>query len=443
MKNITIRSMYKMFYPLALSMICTSLLGLIDSYMLISFNEYSVSAVNISNQLTQVFMPIIFAVCSTISIFCVQFYESKKYDKINKYFNVSIVVSLFFGFIQFIIGHFFSGEIASYFFEENSVVFNMAVEYMRIASFIGVLIAIEQCINFQLRIIKKTKVIFWFAIFKALCNILLNYVLIYGNFGFQSLGVEGAAIATIISFSLSNILLVIFCGFQKFGFLNLKKFDLSIKGFEFVKLLKVMWPLILVEFLFGYSRVIQTKIFAMTGIEYFNLMQYANIFSFIFNTFVITTASVCAIVIGSTLVYKDLEYTNLVLKNVKKFMWYNSLIVFLANIIIVPILMYFLLSDLQQFKLIYLILISNALYMSIRVFNSSFLGILKSGGQTKITIFIDGGISFIVAIPVLYVSFLLFEQNLIIMKYFLIIENIVRLFICLYFLNLNKWQNKL
>lgn len=46
----------------------------------------------------------------------------------------------------------------------------------------------------------KTKVSLYIKIVSALLNIFLNYTLIFGHFGFDSMGIEGAAIATIISY---------------------------------------------------------------------------------------------------------------------------------------------------------------------------------------------------------------------------------------------------
>jgi len=46
----------------------------------------------------------------------------------------------------------------------------------------------------------KTSISLYIKIVSALLNVLLNYTLIFGNFGFEAMGIQGAAVATIIAY---------------------------------------------------------------------------------------------------------------------------------------------------------------------------------------------------------------------------------------------------
>lgn len=52
----------------------------------------------------------------------------------------------------------------------------------------------------------KTKASLFIKIVSATLNVFLNYVLIFGNFGFEALGIKGAAIATIISYGFNVVI---------------------------------------------------------------------------------------------------------------------------------------------------------------------------------------------------------------------------------------------
>ena len=52
----------------------------------------------------------------------------------------------------------------------------------------------------------KTKASLYIKIVSALLNVGLNYTLIFGHFGFEAMGIEGAAIATLISYAF-NVLI--------------------------------------------------------------------------------------------------------------------------------------------------------------------------------------------------------------------------------------------
>lgn len=51
----------------------------------------------------------------------------------------------------------------------------------------------------------KTSVSLYIKIVSALLNVFLNYTLIFGNFGFEAMGIQGAAIATIISYGFNVV----------------------------------------------------------------------------------------------------------------------------------------------------------------------------------------------------------------------------------------------
>jgi putative MATE family efflux protein len=70
--------------------------------------------------------------------------------------------------------------------------------------------------------IAQTKVLTWNAIVMALVNIILDYVLIFGNFGFPKMGIGGAALASVIAEIASMLFFVIYLmkniDFKKYGF---------------------------------------------------------------------------------------------------------------------------------------------------------------------------------------------------------------------------------
>jgi putative MATE family efflux protein len=55
----------------------------------------------------------------------------------------------------------------------------------------------------------KTQASLYIKIASALLNIFLNYTLIFGNFGFEALGIQGAAIATVISYGFNVLIYVL------------------------------------------------------------------------------------------------------------------------------------------------------------------------------------------------------------------------------------------
>ncbi|MBQ5731021.1 MAG: polysaccharide biosynthesis C-terminal domain-containing protein, partial [Bacteroidaceae bacterium] len=65
--------------------------------------------------------------------------------------------------------------------------------------------------------------------FSTLCiNVCLNYLLIYGNFGFPELGVRGAAIATLVSRCVELLIVIYYLKFRE------KQLCLTLKKLVFI-----------------------------------------------------------------------------------------------------------------------------------------------------------------------------------------------------------------
>lgn len=85
-----------------------------------------------------------------------------------------------------------------------------AQTYLRIAGW-GMLPALwVTCLKSYLAGLEHTRVVLWITVAAAVANALVNYLLIFGNWGFPELGISGAATASVASVTVSLILVVIY-----------------------------------------------------------------------------------------------------------------------------------------------------------------------------------------------------------------------------------------
>lgn len=74
-----------------------------------------------------------------------------------------------------------------------------AQQYLRIAGFGMFPWLVAMVIKSYLAALERTQVVFWIAVLATVCNGLINYALIFGNWGAPEIGIQGAAIASVFT----------------------------------------------------------------------------------------------------------------------------------------------------------------------------------------------------------------------------------------------------
>ncbi len=132
---------------------------------------------------------------------------------------------------------------------KSEAILDASIEYLNYRAF-GILFAF---INFTFIAFfvgtTKTRVLIYTTIILMLVNVFLDYALIFGNFGFPAMGIEGAALASVFA----EIAALIFFIIHTYVKVDLKKYQLfGFKNFDkavFKRVLKVGSPIMLQNFL--------------------------------------------------------------------------------------------------------------------------------------------------------------------------------------------------
>lgn len=208
-KYIGDKKFYKMVLAIALPIMLqnavTNFVNMLDNIMIGRVGTMQMTGVAIANQLIFIFNLCIFGALSGAGIFSAQFYGKGDTEGVRvtlrfKLMTCAVLVAVGVGVFLSCGNNFIMLYLKGEGSAENamqSLAFGNAYLKIMLISFLPY--AIAQAYASSLRETGETVLPMIAGMVAVIVNLALNYVLIYGHFGAPKLGVEGAAIATLIS----------------------------------------------------------------------------------------------------------------------------------------------------------------------------------------------------------------------------------------------------
>ncbi|MEF3693001.1 MAG: MATE family efflux transporter, partial [Acholeplasmataceae bacterium] len=192
------KTLFQVAAPLVLQQLITTSVQLVDNVMVGRLGESSIGAVSVINQLYFIVILVTFGAFGGAGIFTSQFFGSGDHDKLKQTFRFKLITGSMIATLALIIFTLF-GENLIRLFTSNPETIKQGLSYLNIARWSAFPWVISVAISNTFREMSITKPLLYISIVAIITNTLLNFLLIFGLFGFPALGVAGAAIATFIS----------------------------------------------------------------------------------------------------------------------------------------------------------------------------------------------------------------------------------------------------
>ena len=206
-KLIGSKGFYKMVLAICIPIVIqngfTNLASLLDNIMIGQLGTLSMSGVSITNQLLQVFNVTIFGAMSGPGIFMAQFYGKKNKEGVENCFRIKLMIGLIITILAIFLFYTFGNQLISLYLNDNPSdslkTLNYGMDYLKIMLIGLIPFVITQVYSSSLRETGNTVLPMIASIIAVIVNFCINYILIFGRFGFPQLGVTGAAIGTVVS----------------------------------------------------------------------------------------------------------------------------------------------------------------------------------------------------------------------------------------------------
>ena len=239
--------------PMIIQQVIAVTLNLADTIMVGKVGENALAAVGAANQIYYIFGVVLFGVFSGAAVHAVQYWGIRDIVSLRKIIGIDYTVCLALA-VPVTVFVFLTAPGLIRLFAEDAEVVLLGTKYLRIACFSYIFSGLTFVISYNSRAIQDVKVPTIINGCAILMNVICNYLLIYGKCGFPKLGVEGAAIATLLARVLECAAMYLSVYLRKEYPLKAKPGELfAYSGELFAGVMKTAVPVIITEGLWAVS----------------------------------------------------------------------------------------------------------------------------------------------------------------------------------------------
>jgi putative MATE family efflux protein len=429
--------------PIALQNLFISSLGIIDTIMVGQLGETAIAAVGLANQIFFLLNFALFGINSGAAIYTAQFWGAHDVAGIRKVLGVCLGLGLLVCVLFTTLALGFPVQ-ALRFYTADPEVIRLGSSYLSIVGFSYLASTLSLC---YITILRSTGVIRFPVMvgIATLClNTGLNYLLIYGNFGFPRLGVPGAALATSIARILECLAVLVYAYLSRSpAAASTREMTACEAGFLH-KYFKVTGPVIVNEMLWSLGTSLYSAIYAHVGTEavaaYNVALTILNLSSVLFTGI----SAACGVLVGNSIGAGDLDRAY---QHARRSLILGGGLAVVIGVIVfitrdITLSVYSLTeSGTRAARDVLGVLCISVIY---RAFNPTIIvGILRSGGDTHFSAILDVSAVWVVALPLAYLGAFVLELPIAGVVLCVLAEGLYKMIFGLRRVGSRKWINNL
>lgn len=438
--KVFLKSMMSIAVPIALQNLISSSLNMVDTLMISSLGQASISAVGLANQVFFFYILMSFGINSGSSIFISQYWGKEDIKSIRKVLGLALSISTILGII-FTIAGFLAPEFIMSIFIKDAEVIKLGTDYLRIVSLSYLITAISFAYSVALRSTGRASVPLKVSIISFLTNTFFNYILIFGKLGISPMGVKGAAIGTLIA-RIVEISFILYAVYSHPGPLAARLKELLDWDKSFVKrYFKTTYPVIINEGFWALGQIMYSIAYARIGVEATAAVQIVTTIQNVFFVIVRGLANASTVMIGSKIGAGEKEEA------------YNYSIMFLSMATISGLVLGMVMSlspgltlslfrNLEPglYEVARKMLVMMGIIFTIRTFNATVIvGVLRGGGDTTYSMYLEIGSVWLVGVPLAFLGALVFKLPVYWVMALISVEEIVKAVIAVPRVLSKKW----
>lgn len=438
-----LRTVCNIALPVTLQSMLQSSFSAVDQIMIGQLGSTSIAAVGLAGKFSSIFSVVVSAVAAVAGIMIAQYMGKKEEEEVNRSFSINLVVAIGLAILFTLICGIFSFQVMGLYTTDADTRL-VAAEYLQIIAFTFLPVAGATLFSTMLRCMEKASLPLYASMVAMLVNTGLNYLLIFGEFGFPQLGVKGAAIATAIA-QIANLLFMLVTFIRLYAKQG-RKFSFSIKldavrGRQYVGMLM---PILVTEFLWSLGENVYASIYGHMGTAECAAMTLTGPIQSLIIGALSGLSQAAGILIGKDLGKKEYDCAYW---KAKKLMVYGLVGSFILSAFLVLLSRYYVgiyqvEEDVRQIGIQLLIVF--AIVAPVKVLNMILGGgIIRSGGKTGYVMWIDITGTWGFGVPLGLLAAFVLKLSIPYVYFMLSLEECIRLIISLFVFRRRKWMQSL
>lgn len=401
------RRVLLMVVPMILQMGVTNLVNLLDNIMVGRLGTEEMSGVSIVNQFVFVFNITLFGAVSGAGIFGAQYFGKGDHEGQKYTFRFRLLICAVVTAVALVVFGLFDKQLILLFLSKDDPpeitarTLESGMEYMKIM-FIGFIpFGIGQAYSSVLSECGYTKIPMAASMTAVGINVVLDYCLIFGKFGFPALGVCGAAVATVIAKYIEALVKMVWTHTHK----DKNRYVIGLfKGFGIppklaADIIKKGTPLLMNEFLWAAGMSIIAQFYSVRGLEAVAARNISGTITNLFGAVYIQLGVCISIIVGAKLGANKLKEARDLDNKLIFFAVVASVGVALCAMPLVKLFPMLYRTEERIRSLAGFMIMIQALCMPMWSYTNACYFTLRSGGRTGLTFLFDFGFTWLIVIP--------------------------------------------
>ena len=436
-------SVCRLAVPAALQSMLQSSFGVVDQLMIGQMGSVEVAGIGLAAKFASMFSVLVSAVATVAGIMISQYVGRRSAREVQSSFRVNLMLAMGIAapFTMLCAGLPY-GIMGLY--TRDAAALAVAAEYLRIYAAAFLPAAGTAMLSTLFRCMDRASLPLWAGAVSMLSNTVLNYVLIFGHFGFAPMRIAGAAVASVVSQCAGFLMLLPLYLRNRKRFFGGGEEGSERPVFRWVQYGAMLLPVMICEFMWSLGENVYAGIYGRMGTAACAAMTLLNPVQGLTIGALSGLAQAAGIIVGKRLGAGDPSGAYEAAKKLIRYGFVSSLALSMAVVLLRSgyVALYRIEESVRE--LARRIMLAYAAVAPVKVLNMIVGGgVLRSGGRTEYVMAIDLVGTWLFGVPLGLLMAFVFRRTIPWVYFMLSLEECVRFAISMVVLRRKKWMRRL